>query len=83
LSGTVTASVVSDVSLGQAANSIKITTSGDSITAVAYSGASLTSAIGTISTTQAGAVKAAKAGIIKVPSNYTQSSTVDNFAAEG
>ena len=83
LSGTVTSSVVSDVALSQAANSIKVTTSGDSITAVAYSDSSITNVIGTISTTQSGATKAAKAGIIKVPSTYTQSSTVDNFAAEG
>jgi hypothetical protein len=83
LSGTVTTSVVSDVALNQAANSIKVTTSGDSITAVAYSDSSITNVIGTISTTQSGATKAAKAGIIKVPSTYTQSSTVDNFAAEG
>lgn len=83
LAGTVTTSVVSDVTLSQAANSIKVTTSGDSITAVAYSDTSITNVIGTLSTTQSGATKAAKAGIIKVPSNYTQSSTVDNFAAEG
>jgi hypothetical protein len=79
----VTTSVVSDVSLGQAAAAVRVTTSGDAITAVAYSDSGASNAIGTINTTQAGAVKAAKAGIIKVPSNYTQSSTIDNFAAEG
>jgi hypothetical protein len=83
ISGTITTSVVSDVTLGQAASSIKVVTSGDSIVATAYSDAATTNLIGTINTTQAGATKAAKVGVIKVPSNYTQSSTIDNFAAEG
>ena len=83
VAGTVTTSVVSDVSLAQAAASVKVVTSGDAIVATAYSDSSTTNLIGTLSTTQSGATKAAKAGIIKVPSNYTQSSTIDNFAAEG
>jgi hypothetical protein len=83
VSGTITTSVVSDVSLGQAAAAVKVVTLGDAITATAYSDAGKTNLIGTISTTQSGATKAAKAGIIKTPSSYTQSSTVDDFAAEG
>lgn len=83
VSGTVTTSVVSDVALSQAASGIRVTTLNNSITARAYSDSNFASIIGTISTTPSSPVKAARAGIIKVPSSYTQSSTIDNFAAEG
>jgi hypothetical protein len=83
VTGTVTTSVVSDVSIGQAAAAVKVTTSGDTITAVAYSNTAKTNVIGTISTTASSPIKAPKAGIIKVPSSYTQSSTIDDFVAEG
>jgi hypothetical protein len=83
VSGTVTTSVVSDVSLGQAAAAVKVTTNNDTIVATAYSDTSMVYSLGSINTTQSSPTKAPKAGIIKVPSNYTQSSTVDNFAAEG
>jgi hypothetical protein len=79
----VTTSVVSDVSLGQAAAAVKVTTNNDTIVATAYSDTSMVYSLGSINTTQSSPTKAPKAGIIKVPSNYTQSSTVDNFAAEG
>ena len=83
VSGTITTSVVSDVSLSQAAAAIRVVTAGDSITARAFSDNNFASIIGTISTTPSSPIKAAKAGIIKVPSSHTQSSTIDNFAAEG
>lgn len=83
VSGTVTTSVVSDVTLAQAAAAVQVTTLNNAITAVAYSDTGRTNTIGTISTTQSGATKAPNVGIIKVPSSYTQSSTIDDFRAEG
>lgn len=83
VSGTITTSVVSDVVLSQAAAALKLSITGNAITATAFSDANKTNLIGTLSTTQAGATKAATAGIIKTPSSYTQSSTVDDFSAEG
>lgn len=83
VSGTITTSVVSDVWIGQAAAAVNVVTAGDTITATAYSNTNLSTIIGTINTTPSSPIKAARAGIIKVPSSYTQSSTVDNFVAEG
>ena len=83
VSGTITTSVVSDVALSQAAAAVRVVTVGDSITARAFSDNNFASVIGTISTTPSSPIKAARAGIIKVPSSHTQSSTIDNFAAEG
>ena len=83
VSGTVTTSVVSDVTLAQAAAAIKVETNNNNIIARAYSNTSMTSVIGTINTTPTTPTTAAKAGIIKTPSSYTQSSTIDDFVAEG
>jgi hypothetical protein len=83
VAGTITTSVVSDVTLSQAAVAVKVDTSGNTITARAYSNTTLTSVIGTINSTQTSPTKAPKAGIIKIPSSYTQSSTIDDFVAEG
>jgi hypothetical protein len=83
VSGTITTSVVSDVALAQAAAAIKVETSDNTIVARAYSNTSMSSVIGTINTTQTSPTKAPKAGIIKTPSSYTQSSTIDDFVAEG
>lgn len=83
VSGTVTTSVVSDVSLSQAAAAIKVETNNNTIIARAYSNTSMTTLLGTINSTQTSPTKAPKAGIIKTTSNYTQSSTIDDFAAEG
>lgn len=83
VSGTITTSVVSDVTLSQAAAAVKVETSNNTIIARAYSNTTLSSVIGTINTTQTTPTKAPKAGIIKVPSSYTQSSTIDDFVAEG
>jgi len=83
VSGTITQSVVSDVALSGAPAAIKVTTNAGTITGRAYSDAAMTNQTGTFTTTPAGAVQAARAGIIKTPSNTSQGSTVDNFTALG
>jgi hypothetical protein len=83
ISGTISAAVVSDVALSQAAAAIKVVTNENNIVATAYSDTTLVSSLGSINTTPASPIKAPKAGIIKTPSSYNQSSTIDNFAAEG
>lgn len=84
VTGTVTQSVVSDVALGAAPAAIKVTTSGDSITAQAYSDSALTTTLGSpISTTPTSPTKGTKVGIVKAPTSYNQDSAVDNFTASG
>lgn len=82
VSGTVS-EATSSVSLGSAAAAIAVSTSGDTITAKAYSNTSLTSQIGpTITLTPTTPNKGSGVGIIKVPSSYGQNSVVDNFNAQ-
>jgi hypothetical protein len=72
---------VSDVNVGQAVGSIKVITSGTSVTAQAYSG-NLTGTIGSAMTHTTAAARGTSAGIIKSTSDYSQGSTADNFSAE-
>jgi len=72
---------VSDINVGQAIGSIKVITSGTSVTAQAYSG-NLSGTIGSAMTHTTAATRGTSAGIIKSTSDYNQGSTVDNFSAE-
>jgi hypothetical protein len=84
VAGTVTPNVVSDVSLASQPAAIKVITSGNLITAQAYSNTALTAPMGSsISTTQSSPTKGGKVGIIKAPTSYDQQSTVDDFSATG
>jgi hypothetical protein len=70
-----------DISLSSAAVAIKVTTSGDAITAQAYSDAALITTLGSaISYTATSPIKGTAHGILKAPSAYGQGSTVDNFS---
>jgi hypothetical protein len=61
-----------------------MTTSGNTITYQAYSDTSLSSPIGSQgSITETSPTKVQNYGIIKAPSSYGQSSTVDNFKVSG
>lgn len=72
--------VVSDVSLGAMPAAIKVVTSGDTITAQAYSDEALTSPLGSaIVTTPASPTKGTSVGIIVAPTSYNQQALVDNF----
>lgn len=64
-------------------NSIKVTTSGEGITAVGYSNAGLSSQLGSnLTYTATGATRGTKAGIVKTPSTSNTGSIVDNFSVE-
>jgi hypothetical protein len=79
-SGTVS-TVTGDVSLGAQAAAIVVQTSGDTITAKAYSDTAMTTQIGTnLTYTATSPTKGPSVGIIKAPSDYNQGSTVDNFS---
>jgi len=80
VSGTVS-TVISDTALSAAAASIKIAIVGGTITQTAYSDASLTTQVGTSSTTPSSPTTAPYVGIIKTPGGLTQGTTVDNFSA--
>jgi hypothetical protein len=81
VSGTVS-SATSDISLGQEAAAIELTTYDDSISARAYSNTARNIQIGnTLSYTATSPVKGIGTGLIKIPSDYTQGSTIDNFSA--
>ena len=83
VSGTIS-NVVSDVSLASQPAAIKITTSTNTITAQAYSDTAMTNALGSpVTTTPSSPLTGLKAGIIKAPTSYNQTSPVDNFSAEG
>jgi hypothetical protein len=70
--------------LSSAPAAIKITTLGDTITYQAYSDTSLTSPLGSQgSITETSPNKVQNYGIIKAPTSYGQSSTVDNFKVSG
>lgn len=83
VSGTITQSVISDVALSGPPAAIKVVTNAGSITGYAYSDAAMTNQTGTFNTTPAGAAQNGTAGIIKTPSNTSQGSTIDDFAAKG
>jgi hypothetical protein len=78
-SGTVT-TPVSDVNLGAPAAAIKVITSGNNVTAQAYSNTSMTTPLGSALTATNTGTKGTSSGIIKTPSNYSQGTTVDNFS---
>lgn len=69
-------------SLTSAAAAISVTTSGDSITAKAYSNTDMSTQLGsTLAYTATSPTKGSTVGIIKVPSSG-QGSTIDNFTAQ-
>ena len=62
-------------------NSLKVVTSGDQITATAYSSAGLASQLGSPAVrTPTTPTKGPSVGIIKGPSTYNQGSTIDNYS---
>jgi len=64
-------------------NSIKAITSGDSITVSGYSGAGLSSQLGSsLTNTPSSPTKGTKVGIIKTPSDANSGSILDNFSAQ-
>ena len=80
ISGTIS-QVISDYAVASLPAAIKVVTSGDTITETAYSDTSLTTSLGSTSTTPSGPIKGTGVGIIKVPAAITQGSTVDIFNA--
>jgi hypothetical protein len=87
VSGTITTAATStlnsNVSGYSEANSIKVTTNGESISAQAFSSAGLSSQLGsTLTYTASGANRGTKTGIIKTPSDANPGSLLDNFATE-
>lgn len=81
-SGGTVSTATGDISIGSAAAAVKVTTSGNSITAQAYSDVGLTSTLGSALTyTATSPTRTVNHGIIKAPSNYSQGSTVDSFSA--
>ena len=80
-SGGTVSTATGDVSIGSAAAAIKVTTSGNSITARAYSDTAMTSQLGSSLTySPASPTKGTQHGIIKAPTDYSQGSTVDDFS---
>lgn len=87
VSGTITTAATStlnsNVSGYSEANSIKVTTNGESISAQAFSSSGLSSQLGsTLTHTASGANRGTKTGIIKTPSDANAGSLLDNFATE-
>ena len=87
VSGTITTAATStlnsNVSGYSEANSIKVTTNGESISAQAFSSAGLSSQLGsTLTHTASGANRGTKTGIIKTSSDANAGSLSDNFATE-
>jgi len=80
VAGTVS-TVVSDVSVASDPIAVKAVTNGNTISGYAYSDTSLTTQIGTITSTPASPTKGNAVGIIKTPATTNQGSTVDTFAA--
>jgi len=82
--GGVVTSPAADITLSSAPAAIKMTTSGNTITYQAYSDTSLSSPLGSQgSITETSPTKVQNYGIIKAPTSYGQSSTVDNFKVSG
>jgi hypothetical protein len=78
----VVSTIGTDIALGSEAVAIEISTSGNNITAKAYSDTNKTSQLGTtLSYSASSPTKGFNVGIIKTPSNYNQGSTVANFVA--
>ena len=87
VSGTITTAATSTLNSNGSgyseANSIKVTTNGESISAQAFSSAGLSSQLGsTLTHTASGANRGTKTGIIKTPSDANAGSLLDNFATE-
>lgn len=75
-----TISNVADASIASAPAAVKVVTSGNSITATAYSDTAMTSLLGTNAQTNTG-TKGTAVGIVKAPGGLSQGSTVDTFSA--
>lgn len=80
VSGTVS-TATGDVSLASAAAAVKVVTSGDAITATAYSDTAMTTSLGVNSYTPTSPTKGTATGIVKAPSSYNQGSTADSFSS--
>jgi len=87
ISGTIstvaTQQLNSNTSAYSKVNSIKVVTSGDSITVSGYSNVGLTSQLGSdLTNTPSSPAKGTKVGIIKTPSSENSGSLLDNFSAQ-
>jgi hypothetical protein len=72
-----------EISLSSSAGAIKVTTAGDAITVVAYSGnVDASSTLGTINHTAISPNKGVSVGLVKQPSTANQGSTADTFSAK-
>jgi len=70
-----------DVSLASAPVAIALNTSGDTITASAYSDSGRTSLLGTNTKTPSGPSKGTSVGIVMAPGGTAQGTTVDSFSS--
>lgn len=79
--GTVS-TVTSDVSLGSAATAVKVITSGNTITAQAYSNSAMTATLGNaLIHTASSPTRGPSTGLVKTPVPFSQGSTADNFSS--
>jgi hypothetical protein len=82
VAGTVS-NVVADTQVASMPAAIKVVTSGNTITAQAYSDDALTTPLGSaVVTTPSSPAKGLSSGIIVAPTAYNQQALVDNFKAE-
>lgn len=83
VTNTATSTLNSNTSGYSKANSIKVTTAGESISVQAFSSAGLSSQLGsTLTYSATGANRGTKSGIVKTPSDANAGSVLDNFATE-
>jgi hypothetical protein len=80
ISGTVS-QVISDYVVASLPAALKVITSGNTITEYAYSDTTLTTLLGSTSTTPTSPIRGTRVGIIKTPAAVTQGTTVDTFSA--
>lgn len=74
-----TISTVADTNIASIPAAVKLVTSGNSITATAYSDAAMTTSIGTNAQSNTG-TKGLSVGIVKAPGGLSQDSIVDSFS---
>jgi hypothetical protein len=72
---------VSDINIGAPAAAIKVTTSGNNVTAQAYSNTSMATTLGSAMTATNTGTKGTSSGIIRTTSDYNQQNTVDDFSS--
>lgn len=81
--GGVITNLTGDISLGSAVNSLRLSTQGNVLSYQAYSDSNFSSLLTSGSVTATSPTITNNHGIIKSPSSYGQSSTVDNFRVSG